>query len=131
MNTLLKENLELRKEELQKEIEQINKELELIEKEPQKWSEEWIKIKIKDKVTKYFNGDTSNIKTIIFKTASNYDDEYYQYTPILILIDQNYNEIPHNIAEYDLVPNEKEQSDYYRKNNKDLILEDLTFKMND
>lgn len=94
----------------------------------ERFSPENIKEQIVKKVNKAFGKD-HNVKIALFKAISEYNDEYDNYNPILILIDKDYNEIEHNISTWDLVPSEEEQWEYSEENDYDtLSIEDITVK---
>ena len=91
----------------------------------EKFSPENIKQKLIAKIQKAYGND-HKIKTAIFKAVSEYNDEYNNYNPVLILIDENFDEVNHKIQLYDLCPNDEEQWD--EENHELLYLEDLTIK---
>lgn len=94
----------------------------------EKFSPEKLSEKIKAKVNKAFGKD-HNIKMAIFKAISEYNDEYDNYNPVLILIDKDFNEVEHNITPWDLVPDEEEQWKYAEENDYEpLTVDDLTIK---
>lgn len=97
----------------------------------ERFSPENIEAKLRAKIEKEF-GNEHNIKTAIFKAVSEYDDEYDNYNPILILIDKDFNEVDHNIQIEDLCPNINNQGDFYEENGynsrETLSVEDLTIK---
>lgn len=71
-------------------------------------------------------GTNHKIKVAIYKPVSRYNDETYDYNPLLILIDKNFNEISHEIDElYKLAPSDEEQreEDYQHPE-----IEDITIK---
>ena len=91
----------------------------------EEFSPEKIKEKIIARIEKAFGKD-HKIKTAVFKAVSQYNDEYHDYDPVLILIDSNYDEVEHNIRVHDLCPNDEEQWD---EETDDMIYaEDLTIK---
>lgn len=71
-------------------------------------------------------GTNHKIKVAIYKPVSNYNDETYDYSPLLILIDDTFNEINHNVNLYNLTPNEDEQ--YEMSDGDYIIMEDITIK---
>jgi len=75
------------------------------------------------KIEKAF-GANHKIKVALFKAISEYNDEYDNYSPILILIDSDYQEIEHDINVYDLCPNDEEQ--YDEGTDDSLQVEDIT-----
>ena len=89
------------------------------------FSPEKIKEKLITKIEKAF-GKNHKIKTAIFKAVSQYNDEYHDYDPVLILIDENFDEVEHDIRVYDLCPNDEEQYDV--ENDESIDVEDLTIK---
>lgn len=95
-----------------------------------KWSPEWLKAELIKKIKKYFNEETGHLKLIIFKTTSEYNDETYDYNPILIIVDRDFNEVEHHISLYDVVPDEVQQSKGWDEGT-DILVEDLTFEWND
>ena len=97
----------------------------------ERFSPENTEAKLRAKIEKEFGKD-HNIKTALFKAVSEYNDEYDNYNPILILIDKDFNEVEHNINVDDLCPNEDDQGDFYEENNynsrETLSVDDLTIK---
>jgi len=97
----------------------------------ERFSPENTEAKLRAKIEKKF-GKEHNIKTAIFKAVSEYNDEYDNYNPILILIDKDFNEVDHNIQVLDLCPDMEDQGIFDEENNYDswetLSVEDLTIK---
>lgn len=89
------------------------------------YSKENTRLKLIEKIEKSFGKD-HKIKTAIFKAVSEYNDEYDNYNPILILIDDTYNEVDHKIRLYDLCPSDEEQ--YDNDTDECISLSDITIK---
>ena len=64
-------------------------------------------------------GQNHGIKMAIFKACSEYDDNYYNYHQLLILIDENFHEVDHNINIESVCPEYGEDSND--------IVSDVTF----
>jgi len=73
-------------------------------------------------------GVDHDIKIAILKTNGKYNDETYDYKPILILIDKDYNELYHEIDLSELLPSRKDQEDYEIEYEDILTIKDLTIK---
>jgi hypothetical protein len=134
MNNILKEQLEAKKLLLLEEVQDIDRILGEMAN-PQlvkKFSPEWLKLTLSQKIAQYFNGETAHIKLVIFKTTNEYNDETYDYSPILILIDTNFQEIEQNIHIWDLVPSEEDQRRAWNEDAEgEVTVSDLTFEWND
>ena len=94
----------------------------------EKYSAKNMAEKIISKVNKAFGKDY-NSKVALLKPISQYNDEWNEYNPVLILIDKDFNEVDHNIGVYDLIPDNEDQWKYAEENDDDMLeLEDITVK---
>jgi len=90
----------------------------------EKFSPENTEANLRAKIEKQF-GREHNIKTALFKAVSEYNDEYDNYNPILILIDKDFNEVVHRISLHDLCPDDEEQ---WNEDGDTISISDLTIK---
>ena len=79
------------------------------------WSPEVTKARIIKAIEK---AGIKNVKIALFKSSSEYNDNTYDYYPILVLISNDDKEIEHNINVYDFVPSENQQ---YEMNIRDYV----------
>jgi len=93
----------------------------------EKFSKENIKQGLTTLIKKKY-GEQHNIKIVILKTNAKYDDEYDNYSPVLILIDKDYNELDHKLNIHSLMPTRTEQADYYEEFANSFPDLDITFK---
>lgn len=93
-----------------------------------KFSPKGIKSQLIDLIQNKF-GKKHNIKLVIFKSESEYNDEYTEYNPVLILIDENFNEIDHDINLENLIPDSETQYRIYEVLNKFIYVENITFTL--
>lgn len=94
----------------------------------ERFSKENISAQIIARVEKKFGAD-HKIKVALFKAVSEYNDEYDNYNPVLILIDADYNEIDHNIRVHDLCPSEEDQWGYEEEEPGNMLsIDDVTVK---
>ena len=92
-----------------------------------KYSDEAIREKIIAKIKRKF-GKNHKIKVAIYKPVSEYNDEGYDYNPLLILIDENFEEVDHNINVEDLVPSYDDQNDYGEETGDIIEVDNITIK---
>ena len=93
----------------------------------EQYSEENIRKQLVAKIEKEY-GTKHDIKIALFKPVGEYNDETYNYEPILILVDKNYDEIDHNINVWDLVPSDDEQREHWDSGEDDLTVDAITIK---
>lgn len=110
-------------------LKEEKKELEEAIKLADKWSPTAIAERLREMIIKKF-GQQHNIKTAIFKPNSEYNDQGYDYTsPVLILIDSNFNEVEHNLnLNGYIIPDQNDESNYYDAMGNDLFINDITLK---
>ena len=102
--------IDLRLEQLVEE--RKNLEVMLQQRKDDKWSEEGMKEQLRKAILSRF-GSLHKIKMAKLILNSSYNDEYYNYSPILLLLDEHLNEIGHDINEHKFCPDEDEQREYY------------------
>lgn len=91
-----------------------------------KWTPEAVGERIRKVVETAFG--KGYVKLALLKVNSEYNDEGYNYSPNLILVDSNYDEIDHHIDPYMFMPTDREQHDYYDVHGEDMELEDIKVK---
>ncbi len=89
------------------------------------YSKENIEKEIRQRIIRKF-GENHNIKLVLFKAESNYDDEYNNWSSNIIIIDNDFNEIQHNLNIP--MPDDQYESDYYDETDDQLEIEDITIK---
>ena len=89
-----------------------------------KYSDSVIENKLRELIINKF-GENHKIKLAIFKPVTAYNDEEYDFTPTLILIDNEFNEVDHELNLYHLVPTYKEQNSLY---DEEINVNDITIK---
>ena len=91
-----------------------------------KWTPEAVGERIKEEVERVYG--IGKVKLALLKVNSEYNDEGYNYSPNLILVDSNYDEIDHHIDPGMFMPTDREQHDYYDVHDEDMELEDIKVK---
>lgn len=78
-----------------------------------KWSEEGMVETLRKEILSRY-GSLHKIKLAKLILNPSYNDDSYDYKPILLLLDKDMNEVEHEIDPRMFCPNEHEQNDYYR-----------------
>jgi hypothetical protein len=91
-----------------------------------KWTPEAIGERIRTEVKRIY-GD--RVKLALLKVNSEYNDQGYNYTPNLILVDVNYDQVDHTIDADMFMPTDKEQCDFFEVYGYDMELEDIKIKL--
>lgn len=78
---------------------------------------------LRQKIKNYF-GEINNINLVIFKARCEYNDNWYEHNPVLILLDKEGNEVINNIEFDDFVPYES----YKNSDGSYVQIPDITFK---
>ena len=90
-----------------------------------KWSEEGLKDRLRKTILSRY-GSVHNIKLVKLIMNGVYDDEYNNYdNPVLLLINDKFEEIEHDINAEDFCPTRQEQSNFDRTYN---VCENITLK---
>ncbi len=111
---------------LEQERERLEK--ELLEAKSDKWSEEGLKERLRKAILSRY-GSIHNIKMVKLMMNGVYDDNYNNYeSPVLLVVDKDFNELNHNIDAHDFCPSHEEQSERWNSGNRTDICETVTLK---
>lgn len=91
-----------------------------------KWTPEAIASRIKAEVERVYG--IGKVKLALLKVNSEYNDEGYDHSPHLILVDANYDDIQHSIDPDMFMPTDREESDYYDAYYESINLTDIKVK---
>lgn len=97
-------------------LEKERRDLEVLlqQKKDDKWSEEGMTERLRKKILSRF-GSMHKIKLAKLILNSRYNDEYYTYSPLLLLLDAQMNEIEHDLDANEFCPDSDEQEEYYER----------------
>ncbi len=84
----------------------------LAKRKQDKWSEEGMTEALRKEILSRY-GSLHKIKMAKLILNSSYNDEGYDYNPILLLLDGDMNEVDHDINAHKFCPDEDEQREYY------------------
>lgn len=111
--------------EIETSIQDLNEEKEQLEMEA-KWTPEAIGERIRVEVEKRYGKGA--VKLALLKVNSEYNDEGYDYSPNLILVDSNYDEIIHNMDPQQFMPTSRENSEFFDRYEEDIEMNDIKVK---
>jgi hypothetical protein len=89
------------------------------------WKPATIEAKLRAAIQRAF-GAGHNIKVAVFRSNSEYNDEYNTYNPSLTLVDSSFRVVDHNIDVEQFVPDSDEQYEYYEQFDEEPYVENIT-----
>lgn len=119
------EELKNRLRDIENRIEDLNEERKQIGRW-KKWSSSSVEELIRQEVERIYGKGV--VKLALLKVNSSYNDEYYDYSPVLILVDNNYDDIDHDIDPNMFLPTEREQNEYMDTFYESMDIQDVKVK---